>query len=140
MSIYLDTSFYFALLSKRDKNHERAQIIMKEIADGIYGRIYTSNFVFDESMTLINVRTRGNRKDLLEKMSSLFLGTEPIAEMVAVDNQWLQEIVTLQLKITKKGNPISFTDCSNIILCQKRNISKIVSFNQHYNGLLTQIQ
>ncbi len=140
MGIFLDTGFYYALLSKKDKNYKRAHEILKEMAEGLYGRICTSNFVFDESMTLINVRTNGNRTDLLEKMRSLFLGTEPIAEMVAVENQWLQEIVYLQIKITKKGNAISFTDCSNIILCQRRLLTKIVSFDSHYNGFLTQIQ
>ncbi len=140
MGIFLDTGFYFALLSKKDKNHIRAQELLEEIAEGRYGRICTSNFVFDESMTLINVRTKGTRKDLLEKMSSLFLGIEPIADLIAVEDQWLQEIVNLQIKMTKNGNSISFTDCSNIILCQKRNLTKIVSFDGHYNGLLTQIQ
>ena len=140
MGIFLDTGFYYALLSKKDKNYKRAHAILKEVAEGLYGRICTSNFVFDESMTLINVRTNGHRTDLLEKMSSLFLGTESIAEMVAVENQWLQEIVYLQIKITKKGNAISFTDCSNIILCQRRLLTKIVSFDSHYNGFLTPIQ
>ena len=113
MGIFLDTGFYYALLSKKDKNHKRAREILKEVAEGLYGRICTSNFVFDESMTLINVRTNGNRKDLLEKMSSLFLGTEPIAEMVAVENQWLQEIVYLQIKIT--GLKSSMIYCSRYL-------------------------
>ncbi|TFF85849.1 MAG: PIN domain-containing protein [Promethearchaeota archaeon] len=139
MGIFLDTGFYFALLSKKDINHKRSQEILIKIGEGIYGRICTSNFVFNESMTLLNVRTRGNRKDLLEKMSVLFLGSEPIAEMIKMENNWLQEIVDLQIKITKGGNPISFTDCSNIIICQKLNLTKIVSFDSHYDGFLTKI-
>jgi len=140
MSIFLDTGFYFALLAKKDSNHERAELLLNELSEGIYGHIYTSDFVFNESMTLINVRTKGTRKDLLERMKSLFLGEEPIAKMITVDNEILDEISNLQIKITKMNEPISFTDCSNIILCQTRKISKIVSYDSHYIGFLTQIQ
>jgi hypothetical protein len=140
MSIFLDTGFYFALLAKKDSNHAQAELLLNELSEGIYGHIYTSDFVFNESMTLINVRTKGTRKDLLERMKSLFLGEEPLAKMITVDNEILDEISNLQIKITKINEPISFTDCSTIILCQIRKISKIISFDSHYVGFLTQIQ
>ncbi len=140
MGIFIDTGFYFALLAKKDTNHNRAEILLNELSEGIYGQIFTSDFIFDESMTLINVRTRGDRKDLLERMKSLFLGEEPIAKMITIDTQLLDEIVNLQIKLTRKDEPISFTDCSNIIICQKRKIYKIISFDSHYKGFLTQIQ
>jgi len=139
MGIFLDTGFYFALLAKKDINHERGVTFLNELSEGVYGQIYTSDFVFDESMTLINVRTRGNRKDLLERMKSLFLGEESIAKMITVDNQLFDEIANLQIKITKKDDPISFTDSSNIILCQKRKIPKIISFDNHYKGFLIHV-
>lgn len=140
MGIFLDTGFYFALLATRDSNHIRAQSLLNEISEGIYGQIYTSNFVFNESMTLINVRTHGGRKDLLEKMKSLFLGEYPLAKIITIESQLLDEIANLQIKITKKDDPISFIDCSNIVLCQNRKLSKIISFDGHYKGFLTQIQ
>ncbi|TFG05740.1 MAG: PIN domain-containing protein [Promethearchaeota archaeon] len=139
MSIFLDTGFYFALLAKKDTNHQRAVKILSELTEGIHGQIYTSNFVFDESMTLLNVRTGGNRKDLLDRMRSLFLGRAPIAKMISVENRTLDQIAALQIKLTKKTNPISFTDCSTIFLCNERKIPKIVSFDDHYQGLLTQV-
>ena len=140
MGIFVDTGFYFALLATKDAKHSRAQFLLNELSEGIYGQIYTSDFVFDESMTLINVRTKGERTDLLEKVKSLFLGEYPIAKMIMIESQLFDEIANLQIKITKKDDPLSFTDCSNIILCQKRKLFKIISFDGHYKGILTQIQ
>lgn len=140
MGIFLDTGFYFALLAIKDTNHSRAQFLLNELSEGIYGQIYTSDFVFNESMTLINVRTKGERKDLLEKMKSLFLGEGPIAKMIKIESQLFDEIADLQIKTTKKEDPISFTDCSNIVLCQKRKLPMIISFDEHYKGFLTRIQ
>ncbi|MHA1797858.1 MAG: type II toxin-antitoxin system VapC family toxin [Candidatus Helarchaeota archaeon] len=140
MSIFLDTGFYFALISKKDRFHKRAQEILLELAEGVHGKIFTSDLVFNESMTLINIRTNGMKKDLLKKMSSLFIGQKFLAILLRVQRDWFEDIVQMQIKMTKKNNPISFVDSSNIISCKKNKISKIVSFDSHYKSILTQIQ
>ena len=136
MPIFLDTGFYFALISKKDIHHKKAQKIFKKTITGEFGKIYTSDFVLDESLTLMNCRTNGKRKDLLKKIFDLFLGKEPIAHIIKVNENWLKEIYIFQSKITKPDNPISFTDASNIILCQKLKIEKIIAYDEHYKGFL----
>ncbi|MFX1534203.1 MAG: PIN domain-containing protein [Promethearchaeota archaeon] len=118
MPIMLDTGFFYALLQKKDSNHTRAQEIFKELVKGRYGRIYTSEHIFDETMTLLNVRTRGKRKDLLRKMADFFIGEQPIAQLLRVDFNWFDEIIDLQVKMTKDNNPVSFT------------------FDEHFKGML----
>ena len=68
MAIFFDTGFSFALIAEKDLNHKRSLELLKEIANGKYGMIYTLDYILDEAVTLINPRTHGNRKDLLEKM------------------------------------------------------------------------
>jgi uncharacterized protein len=139
MAVFLDTGFYFALLAEKDENHERSKEILVELVDGHYGAIYTSDYVLDEAMTLINARTHGNRKDLLEKMQDYFLNDEPIAQLVNINHTWLSEIGQLQLTMTAENNPVSFTDASNVIACQRLEIPQIVAFDGHYHGYLNQI-
>lgn len=140
MAIFLDTGFYFALLSKRDKFHQRAQEILIELENRKYGIPFSSDYVLDESMTLLNIRTKGLRKDLLQKMLSLFIGSQQIAKLLIIRYEWLEKISQIQIKFTKKNKILSFTDASNIFLCELYGITNIVSFDEHYEGILTQIK
>ena len=139
MAILLDTGFFFGLLSKKDHHHQQTQFILKDLIKNKYGKIYTTNFILDESLTLINVRTKGKRLDLLEKMKQLFLGPLAIANLLSIENSWLESIYKLQKKISVLGDPVSFTDASNIILCQNYEIKNIVSFDGHFSGFLNVI-
>jgi len=139
MAILLDTGFFFGLLSIKDHHHQQSQSILKDLIKNKYGKIYTTNFILGESLTLINVRTKGKRLDLLEKMKQLFLGPLAIANLLSIENSWLESIFTLQKKLTTPGNPLSFTDASNIVLCQKFEIQNIVSYDKHYSGLLNMV-
>ena len=136
MAILLDTGFYFGLLSVKDQHHQKTQSILKVLINNKYGKIYTTNFILDEALTLINVRTKGKRLDLLEKMKQLFLGPLAIASLLSIENSWLESIYNLQKKISVPGDPVSFTDASNIILCKNYDIKHIVSFDEHFSGFL----
>ncbi len=139
MAILLDTGFYFGLLSIKDQYHQQSQSIIKDLIKKKYGKIYTSNFILDESLTLINIRTKGKRLDLLEKMKKLFLGSLAIANLLSIENSWLDSIYNLQKKLSAPGDPVSFTDASNIVLCNNYEIKNIVSFDEHFSGFLNVI-
>ncbi|MCK4501074.1 type II toxin-antitoxin system VapC family toxin [Candidatus Babeliales bacterium] len=136
MAILLDTGFYFGLLSIKDQYHQKSQSILKDLIKNKYGKIYTSNYILDESLTLINIRTKGKRLDLLEKMKKLFLGSLAIANLLSIENSWLESIYNIQKKLSVPGDLVSFTDASNIILCKNYDIKNIVSFDEHFSGFL----
>ena len=136
MPIFLDTGFYFALIDKKDTHHKKAQTLLKKIITGKFGSIYTSEYVLDESLTLINGRTYGKRIDLVDKMYHLFMGDGSIAQLISIQEIWIPEIYSLQKKITRPGDPLSFTDASNIVICQHLQISKIIAFDEHFRGIL----
>jgi len=138
MGIFLDSSFYYAILRRDDVNHERANEILDMLANNQYGKVYTSEYILDESMTLISVRSHGQR-DLIERMGKLFLGNEKIAHMLPIESDWLEEIYMLQMNLTAEHHEYSFTDCSSIVCCKKHKIPRIVSFDGHFSGQLEQI-
>lgn len=140
MSIFCDTGFYFAIMFKKDSNHQTAVTILKDLAQNKYGRIMTSDYVYDEAMTLVNARMRGKRLDLLDKMSNLFISEEPIAKMLKIETEWLREIQEIQKKYTTSKRILSFTDASNILVCEKEKIKEIISFDKNFEGILNSIK
>ena len=136
MGVFIDTGFYFALISNRDLKHPRSIELLQEMTEGNLGKIVTTDYIFDETMTLLNFRTQGKRIDLLLKMEQLFIGTDPLAEMHAINTEWFEEIGKMQREVIQEGNPFSFTDASNIICCQKRGIRNIISFDGQFKGIL----
>jgi len=60
LAIFLDTGYYYALLSPFDEHHKRANELFKEISSGKYGQIYTSTMIISETGMLVLVRTHGN--------------------------------------------------------------------------------
>jgi len=139
MPIFLDTGFYFALLANKDSHHTQATKLLKRVASWEFGRPVTSDFVFDEAMTLISTQVKGEKENLLRKMKNLFLGEEPLGHLVCIEPVWLPEIADLHIKLTTPGPSPSFTDCSSIIACQKQGIEKILSFDWHFEGFLNLI-
>lgn len=135
MAVFLDTGFYYALIRKEDPHHPRANEILGVLATGKHGRAFTSDYIMDECMTLISVRS-GGRRDLIERMGCLFIGPATVAHMHPIEPAWLDEIRSLQVALTTKGRAPSFTDCSTIVCCKKHTIPRVVSFDGHFAGQL----
>jgi len=60
--IFLDTSFMVAFYNTRDKNHVKAKNLMSDIINFKYGPLYVSDYVFDETVTVIFIRLRDLRR------------------------------------------------------------------------------
>jgi len=52
LSIFLDTSFILAFANDADKFHNQALELAESIKKMEFGSIFTSTYVFDESVTL----------------------------------------------------------------------------------------
>ncbi|MCK4380538.1 MAG: hypothetical protein KAW51_05310, partial [Candidatus Lokiarchaeota archaeon] len=70
MIIILDTSFLFALKSKKDQYHKRAYEILNEF-EGEKTKYFTNYFIMNETLTLAISRSHGNIS-FLEKYIALF--------------------------------------------------------------------
>lgn len=60
--------------------------------------------------------------------------------MVLVEPHWHEHIARLQMKMTQKGDPVSFTDSSSVVLCRKHEVDKILAFDGHFEGFLEQVK
>ena len=60
MTIIIDSNYFFALKSKKDKNHQRSLKLMNELKENYNKPIITNNLVISELLTLVNSRFKGN--------------------------------------------------------------------------------
>ncbi|MHB1440807.1 MAG: PIN domain-containing protein [Cuniculiplasma sp.] len=56
--IFIDTSVLVTYVVEKDSNHEKAVSIMGEIIKGKNGSAITSEYVFDETVTIVLVRSK----------------------------------------------------------------------------------
>ncbi len=62
MAIFIDTGLFLALYNAEDKYHQRSKELFKNALNGSLGRLYTSDYIIDEAITILLVRTKTTRK------------------------------------------------------------------------------
>jgi predicted nucleic acid-binding protein len=138
MGIILDSGFLYSLKIKQDQRHSAALKIFKEIDWKSYGSIITTDLVVGEVYTLTNVRTRCNPNSI-EKIVQLIWGSENFFTIYWLNLDDYKEIVNILKKYSNSDKLLSFVDASLIYLSHKFEFFNIVTFDSHFDGLLTRI-
>jgi len=125
--IFLDASFLVSYLVERDINHPRAVELVNEIVSGTHGTAVTSDYVFDETVTVVLVRS----KSLDVAVTAGGLIRESIA-MIMIDegifeNSWM----TFKNQVSTN---FSFTDCTILTLVKENHIDKIATFDKEFES------
>ncbi len=133
MSIFLDTGIFVAFHNKKDENHDRALTIINEVVNGKFGVAYTSDYIFDEAVTVALARTR--RSDAAVAVGKMILGelTKPFTIILKVDNDVFEKSWKIFTDYSRQG--LSFTDCTSHTLMRSRNIERIASFDAMFEGI-----
>lgn len=121
--IFIDTNVFVAYYNKRDIHHERSLELIKRAIEGYYGKIFTSDYVFDESVTVTLVRTKDIEKAVA--LGEYILNSE--IELLSVDETRFFESWNLFKEIE-----MSFTDCTNLSLMKLYGIDKIMTFDMGF--------
>lgn len=137
MSVFLDTGFFVAFHNSRDVNHKRAVELMEKLLEGEYGPIYTSDYIFNEAVTVAYVRT--GRHDLAVDMGNLILGIDhpKFVTILPIEEEVFKNTWSIFMSYPRRG--LSFTDCSSIALIRRLGIKGIVSFDRGFDGTLNRI-
>lgn len=125
--IFIDTSVLVAFIVDKDTNHEKAVSLMGEIVSGKYGPAITSEYVFDETVTVVLVRSKSldlavNTGDLIKKsMPVLDVGSNTFeASWKRFKNQ--------------KNSKVSFTDCTILEVVESNHIEKLATFDNEFES------
>jgi len=129
MSVFVDTGAFLAYRNKKDKYHEVAQKLFMDALKGKYGQIYTSDYIYDEALTLAITRT--NNIDVAMDISDVILS--PRIKMVFVDSKILKSSTKTFKQYSSRN--LSFTDAVSIEIMNELNINKYLGFDAHFNGI-----
>jgi len=128
-SVFIDTWGWLTLACSKEKKHTEVKEIYKNITMGKI-RIYTSNYVIDELITLLFRRTHYTEafnfiEAILKSSKMKCITIEQITEE-CFEAAWV-----LRKKFSDKPD-ISFTDFTSMALMQGLNINHIITDDRHF--------
>ncbi|MDD5616031.1 MAG: PIN domain-containing protein [Candidatus Methanoperedens sp.] len=133
MSILIDTSALIAARNAEDRNHKIAVNNMTSALKGEYGKVFISDYIFDEAVTLAYMRT-GSKRFAFD--IGLFARARPITmrfiEPIDFDRAW-------ELYRQYDDKNLSFTDCTNIALMERLDIESVFTFDSEFKGIVNVI-
>ena len=124
--LFIDTSAFKALVDTKDDFHQKAKTIWvkleKQKSDV---SLMTSNYVLDESFTLIRARSG---IDTVQYFRTV-LAASPELAIVRVT---VSDEANAWNWFTKDWSSLSFTDCVSFALMKRLKITSVVTFDQHF--------
>jgi len=139
MSVLVDTGVFFAHNDTDAERHDDAVAAFEKLLDGEYGQPYTSDYVFDETVTLTQVRT--NSFAAADTVASRILGegTFPnVFEMIHMNPDDVQS--ALETFRRYEDQSLSFTDAASVYLCESRDLDAVLSFDDDFDGVVERIE
>jgi predicted nucleic acid-binding protein len=123
--IFIDTGAFLARSIARDAHHSAARDGWLEIA-ATKQRCLTSNFVLDETLTLLG--RRAGYRFAAEEARRLYASKQ----LEILRPEAAEEEAALQC-FTKYGDQgVSFTDCVSFVLMKQKRVRRVFGFDQHF--------
>lgn len=128
MNIFVDSSFFIALLRRSDAHHKRAVRALKD-AEQTPGIFYTSYPVIDETATVLSMRV--SKKTAIAFLHATARDDFPV--ILAVDDAVRQEGFHLFEHTADKD--VSMVDCFSAVLMHTHGISQCFTFDRQFKKL-----
>ena len=120
--VFVDTSAWFAYVNAADPDHRR----VREALDEPVGRLVTSSYVFDETVTLTRARL-GHRRAVAVGRTLL---DQAVVELLRVTPP--DERAAWALFERRSDKAYSFTDCTSFVLMRRERIGQAVALDAHF--------
>ncbi|MFW9906595.1 MAG: type II toxin-antitoxin system VapC family toxin [Candidatus Thorarchaeota archaeon] len=137
--IFLDSGFVFAYVNSDDPHHADVLPLMVRILKGEFGKIFISDFIITEVLTLSRVRTKScecakSIDELLKRKKK----KKDIFFKLYIDQTILKETTEKFHKYCDSG--FTHTDCSILVLMQMYSIGFLATFDSHFKELVSVAQ
>ncbi len=123
--IFVDTGAFLARYLARDQHHRAAQEAWQQLPS-LPWRVYTSNFVLDETFTLLgrwaSPEFAADRAEAILTSTTLLI-LRPEGE---------DELEALELFRKLGDQRVSFTDCVSFALMRRQGIPRAFGFDRHF--------
>ncbi|MBW2342319.1 MAG: PIN domain-containing protein [Deltaproteobacteria bacterium] len=123
--IYIDTGAFLARYLGRDQYHQQAKAFWDAI-DKKRESCFTSNFVLDETFTLLG--RRAGYSFAAARAQNIY-ASKLLSILRPTRNDEIKAIEFLQ-KFAE--HEVSFTDCISFVLMRRERIKRVFSFDTHF--------
>ena len=138
MSVIIDTNVFYAVQNERATNHTAAKKALSRATSGELGRPYTTDYVYDETLTLVRTRTNSFREASIVGNRILGRNGYPDAiDFITVSERLFDRSITTFERY--HDHALSFTDASIIALIQERGFDDVLSFDDDFDGIVFRI-
>ena len=125
--LFVDTSAWFAFVNASDPDHAPVSAVLREHE----GRLVTSNFVFDETVTLCRYRLG---HELAARTGAVLRDEIEVVRVTADD-----ERTAWSLFLERDDKRYSFTDCASFVVMRRLGLTVAVAVDDDFRqeGLRT---
>ena len=126
--ILLDSSLIVAYSNEADENHVKALRLMGTMDEGKYGTLSITDYVFDEVVTVMLLKTKD-----LARVADLGKNILDAIILFRID----EDAFDLAWRIFRDqlNEELSFTDCTTIAVCRMNGISNIGTFDEDFQKI-----
>ncbi len=132
MKIFMDTSAWVALENKKDIHYKESIVFKDEIKVKQY-RLYTSNFVLDETYTLLLANV-GYGKTVEFANRIRVLKNKGLLHVIHVTDE-IEDSAWIIFERFNKDKFWSFTDCTSKVIMELFDISETFSFDRNFEQM-----
>jgi len=122
--VFVDTGAWYALVDAKDPDHAAVATCISEYS----GRLATSNFVFDETVTLLRYRL-GHRPARTFGDALQAGGLAAVLRLAPGDESAAWEIFTRY-----RDKSFSFTDCTSFSLMKRLGIASAIAIDDDFKA------
>lgn len=121
----MDSSAFLALESLEERSHSRVRSAFEELVKA-KARLLTTNFVFDETYTLL--LTRLGRRDAVKWGKDIKAGK--LVQVARVDED--HEVRAWEIILAFADKDFSYTDATSFALAESLGIEEALSLDNHF--------
>jgi hypothetical protein len=134
MSVFVDTGVLYSMHDTHSSRHETAVSAVRSAATDISDRLYISDYIYDEAVTLTLSRT--GRFDIARTLGNRLLGesVESPFELLFIDRGDFER--ARETFDRYSDQTLSFTDATTVTLVESRNIDTVLSFDDDFDGIV----
>ncbi|MGP8072305.1 MAG: type II toxin-antitoxin system VapC family toxin [Thermoplasmata archaeon] len=121
--IFVDSSAWLALADVRDGNHKSALSFHRELLHGKSGRLLTSDYALDETLTLMRKRSGG-------EATREFVGN--LTDSLSLQQIWVTPAhysAALEMFLGQGTRSWSFTDCTSFAIMRELGVREAFTFD-----------
>lgn len=122
--LFVDTSAWFAFANRKDLNHARVRAVLRQFP----GRLVSSNFVFDETISLCLYRL-GHKA---ARTAGSVLMDPDIVDLVRITAE--DEQAAWTLFCNRSDHRFSFTDCTSFVVMRRLGLPKALALDDDFRA------